>query len=460
MAPTPRPSVPLHELDSSLLAQLHAWLTERLSYPETPLDAEGDADSNAKLAREAVAETITVDGIGTTEAFRVFTEEISPLVMSTDSPRFWSFIPAAPSPSAMLMDAAVGASSMQACSWFEAAGPVAAEEKAAKYLCEVAGLPSTSGGVFVSGGSAANLSALTVARDKARADGGRGKAVLVATSAHTSIGRAAHVLDLEVHSVECPEGKLLASDLEAKISSMSAEELSEVCAIAVTAGTTNTGLVDDLEAAAKAAQKHGWWLHVDAAYGGAGLLDERKKDLFRGIEQADSITMDPHKWWFVGYDCAALLYARPLEAAAVHTQDAAYLDALHNEDSLVNPSDMAYHLTRRARGLSLWFALAAHGTRSFEEAVASSIDQALWFAQKVRERDDLELVMEPELSIVLFRKDGWGPEQWWAWADKARKSGLGLALPTKHNEEVVGRVVLLHPNTTNEMLEALLDSIP
>lgn len=348
---------------------------------------------------------------------------------------------------------------MQACSWFEAAGPVAAEEQALKYLSEVAGLSAGAGGVFVSGGSAANLSALTVARDKARAGGFEGKAVLVASSAHTSVARAAHVLDLTVHTVECPEGKMLRADLEAKLEAMSDEELREVCAIAVTAGTTNSGLVDDLKAASEVAKRHGWWLHVDAAYGGAGLLDQRTKALFEGISEADSITMDPHKWWFVGYDCAALLYARPHEAVAVHTQDAAYLDALHEQDALLNPSDMAYHLTRRARGLSLWFALAAHGTRSFEDAVTAGVDQARWFAQKVREREDLELVVEPELSIVLFRKEGWGSEQWWEWSNKARSDGLGLALPSKHNGEVVGRVVMLNPNTTNEMLEELLASI-
>ena len=134
------------------------------------------------------------------------------------------------------------------------------------------------------------------------------------------------------------------------------------------AGATNTGAIDDLAGVAAVCADRGWWLHVDAAYGGAALAVPELAGRFAGIGAADSVVIDPHKWLFAPLDCAAVLYREPALAACTHRQSAGYLDAFGEEH--VNPSDLAFHLTRRARGLPLWFTLVVHGTDAFVEACA------------------------------------------------------------------------------------------
>ena len=141
-----------------------------------------------------------------------------------------------------------------------------------------------------------------------------------------------------------------------------------VAAVVATAGTTNVGVVDDLAGIGAVAAEHGAWFHVDAAYGGAALAVPSARPLFDGIEQADSFVVDPHKWLFAPFDCAALVYRDPAIARATHTQHAEYLDVVTDRPDW-NPSDYAYHLSRRARGLPFWFSLATHGTAAYAEAI-------------------------------------------------------------------------------------------
>ena len=151
------------------------------------------------------------------------------------------------------------------------------------------------------------------------------------------------------------------------------------------------------------ARERDLWMHVDAAYGGAALLAPSVRDHFGGIEAADSLVIDPHKWLFAPFDCAALLYRDPDLARAVHTQDASYLDVIHDEPDEWNPSDYAYQLTRRARGLPLWFSLAVHGSDAYRDAIERVLATAHAAAERIRALPHLELVRDPELSIVLFR---------------------------------------------------------
>ena len=138
-----------------------------------------------------------------------------------------------------------------------------------------------------------------------------------------------------------------------------------LAAVVATSGTTNAGIIDDLAGAAEVAREHGLWFHVDGAYGGAGLFAPSVRPRYDGIEHADSFIVDPHKWLFAPFDCAALLYRNPSVARSVHKQDASYLDVIHDTPGEWNPTDYAYHLTRRARGLPLWFSLAVYGVDAY-----------------------------------------------------------------------------------------------
>jgi glutamate/tyrosine decarboxylase-like PLP-dependent enzyme len=338
----------------------------------------------------------------------------------------------------------------------EAAGAVAAENQTLRVLADLAGLPPEAGGVFVSGGSAANLSALAVARDTARGGGRRRRRrlrVAVSDQTHSSIRNALHILDMDEFVVPTTDHRLTGDNLRHALAGD--RHRSEVVAVAATAGTTNAGIVDDLAGIADVAAEHHLWFHVDGAYGGAALLAPGVRHLFTGIERADSFVVDPHKWLFAPFDCAALLYRRPALAQAVHTQQASYLDVFHVEPGW-NPSDYAYHLTRRARGLALWFSLAVHGIDAYRAAVEAALAMAHQAAARIDAADHLELVREPGLSIVLFRRPGWQAADYHRWSRQLLAAQVGFVTPTAWQGETMARFAFLHPNTTIDLVDEIL----
>jgi aromatic-L-amino-acid decarboxylase len=343
--------------DEQMTNLVFDYCRNRLSLDPVPLDFSGEE----QRLEAALAGLLGPEGNDPAEVMALFENHLAPAVISCDSPRFLAFIPAAPTRASLLFDMVVSCSSLQGSSWLEAAGAIAAENQALRLLADLAGLPTSAGGVFVSGGSAANLSALAVAREVARAERrieGR-PAVAVSDQVHSSVTNTLRMLDMDELVVPTTghrlDGPALAAALDA------AGDDSEVVAVVGTAGTTNAGIVDDLDGISRIAAQRGLWFHVDAAYGGAALFSARARPLFGGIENSDSLVIDPHKWLFAPFDCAGLLYRSPELAKRVHTQNASYLDPVHSGGDW-NPSDYAFHLTRRARGLALWFSLAVHGT--------------------------------------------------------------------------------------------------
>jgi aromatic-L-amino-acid/L-tryptophan decarboxylase len=437
---------------------LHGWspaharladeLTRRIRghfQPDAPLGRTPSAIDVRALG------AITPGGLGLDEALALVDEVLLPNNVALDHDRFLAYIPAAPATTAALFDAIVGAWSFSGESWQEAGGAVAAEQVALEWLRSLAALPSGAGGCFVSGGSAGNLSALAVARDawrRAHPDAGR-LAVAAAPSAHSSIRTAAALLDLAVVEVQGDEADRLTGDALAPVADPT------ICAVVASAGATNTGAIDDLAGAAAVCAEQGWWLHVDAAYGGAGLAVPELAGRFAGIGAADSVVIDPHKWLFAPLDCAAVLYRDPALARLTHRQSAGYLDAFGGQH--VNPSDLAFHLTRRARGLPLWFTLVVHGTDAFVEAIRAGVELARLTATRIRRHGPpLRLVMEPELSVVLFEREGWGRQAWDDWARRALDDGLAFVTPTTWHGRPVGRLVFLHPHTDLAVVDELL----
>jgi glutamate/tyrosine decarboxylase-like PLP-dependent enzyme len=232
-----------------------------------------------------------------------------------------------------------------------------------------------------------------------------------------------------------------------------------VVGVVATSGTTNAGIIDELASIADVARARDLWFHVDGAYGGGGLFAPSVRQLYAGLEHADSFIVDPHKWMFAPYDCAALLYREPRLAKAVHTQDASYLDVIHTDDDEWNPSDLAYHLTRRARGLPLWFSLSVNGTDAYTRAVEASLDLARWTARQIEASEHLTLLREPTLSIVLFERHGWEPADYDRWAAQLLDDQVALVTSTKWEGRTVGRLVFLHPRTTHELVEQILDAM-
>jgi len=449
----------MHQYDARMVDLVFDYMRERLQYDPVPLDHPGEGEHLA----EALDGLLNEHGNDPAEVLKLYDHELSRAVISADSPRYLSFIPCAPTKAALLFDMVVSCASLQGISWLEAAGAIAAENQVLRLISDRAGLPDTAAGCFVSGGSAGNLSALVVARDTARhrldlAAGSRMR-IAVSDQTHSSVTNTLNIIGVEKLVVPTEGHRLTGAALRAALAADG--DPASVIGVVGTAGTTNAGIVDDLAGIAEVAREFDLWFHVDGAYGGAGLFAPSVRERYNGIEHADSFVVDPHKWLFAPFDCAALIYRRPWLAKAVHTQDASYLDVLHTGDTEEwNPTDYAYHLTRRARGLPLWFSLAVHGTDAYTEAIETGLGLARDTAALIRdEYPDLELVIDPVLSSVVYRRRGWSAQDYYAWSQRLLADQIGFVTPTGWEGEVVARFAFLHPGTTMEMVREILDTM-
>lgn len=417
---------------------------------------------------ELIGETITPEGIGGEVALKMFRDILVKATVPVDHPRHLAFVPAAPTRAAIMFDLVTSASSIHGAYWMEGAGGIFCENQAMKWLVSLTGLPEGAFGVFTSGGTVANLSAMVAAREawRSRSTENIGVKALLLTSngAHSSVEAMARVMDADILMVDSPDENLRGSALQQAVDELQEKDRKRLFAVVCTGGTTNAGIIDDLEGIAQVCEKENIWMHVDAAYGGGALAVPSVRPLFKGIERADSITIDPHKWLFSPYDCGAVIYKDMEAAKRAHSQKGAYLEIFKDEGAEgFNPADYQIQLTRRVRGMPLWFSLAMHGTEKYRWAIKRGIDLAEIAAQKIKERPGVELVRERGLSVVLFKRIGWEAEDYRDWTYKNHKSGLALVTPTKWkidgNLETIARFCFINPETTEEDIDLILDSM-
>lgn len=457
---TPAQHTRMHEVSAEtrgIVDLVLDYSRRRILATDTPLDHAATAAELRRLA----GVTISEGGLGATRALAVFEHVLAPACITTDHPQFLSFIPSAPSKAAVAFDLVVSASALYGGSWMEGAGAVHAENEVLSWLAAEFGLPAGAGGVFVQGGTTGNLSALVAARDDARArlgeqlaPGGRW-AVVCSAEAHSSIASSARVMDIEVITVAADEGGVLrAPEVRAAL----AEHGERVFAVVATAGSTNFGIVDDIAGIAALKDEFSFWLHIDGAYGLTAMLAPQARHRFAGVEAADSVIVDPHKWMFAPYDACALIYRDPEAGRRAHTQHAEYLDTL-TEATGWSPSDYAAQLTRRPRGLPLWFSLATYGAAAYREAVGYGLDLAGRIAEEVRRRPGMRLVRDPQLSVVVFERDGWERADYDRWSERLLEEQRAFVVPSSHAGRPNTRFAIVSPLTTFEQLCGILDSM-
>ncbi|QNE36617.1 pyridoxal phosphate-dependent decarboxylase family protein [Leifsonia shinshuensis] len=426
----------------------------RILATDTPLDKPLPESELRRLAGRTVSE----NGMGAERALAVFEHVLAPACITTDHPRYLSFIPTAPTKAATAFDLVVSASAVYGGSWLEGSGAVYAENQVLAWLAAEFGLPATAGGVFVQGGTLGNLSALVAAREHARTERGNppGRWIIVCSAeAHSSVASAARVMDVEVVTVSPGESGVLTGDA---VRPALAEHGDAVFAVIATAGSTNFGIVDDIASIAALKDEYDFWLHVDGAYGLAGMLSPLARARFAGVERADSLIVDPHKWLFAPFDACALLYRDPEMGRRAHTQHAEYLDTL-TEATEWSPSDYAAHLTRRARGLPFWFSLASHGAAAYRDAVTASLQLARRIADEIDRREGFHLVRQPQLSVVVFEREGWSKEDYALWSARLLDEQRAFVTPSSHAGRTNTRFAILNPLTTFEDLVEILDSM-
>jgi aromatic-L-amino-acid/L-tryptophan decarboxylase len=290
--------------------------------------------------------------------------------------------------------------------WEAAPVVVELEATAIRWLCDLFDLPAQAKGTITTGGSIATLSAVVAARHALLGENFLDGTIYLTSETHGAIAKAAALAGFRRTNLRLvpttPELRMDPRRLREAIANDRAAGL-RPCVVVATAGTTNTGAVDDIASLLEVAHESDAWLHVDAAYGGFFQLTERGRRRFAGIEGADSIVLDPHKGLFLPYGTGALLVRDGQMLRAAHEVHGPYLQDLAPEGDLPNFADYSPELSRDARGLRLWMPIMLHGLGAFRDALDEKLDLARYLYEELRALPGLEVPWEPELSIVGFR---------------------------------------------------------
>jgi len=332
-------------------------------------------------------------------------------------PRFFGYVASPSTPIGAYGDLIASSLNANITCWRSGPAGTEIEKIVVTWLGTLIGYDDDAKGLLTSGGSMANLIALLIAsRRKSGSEAARkglwnsGTPLTVYASdeVHMSIAKAADILGFgrdHVRAVRTDQRQRIdVVDLRARIESDLKEGLRPFCVVA-TAGTVNTGVVDPLNEVAAVAREFDLWFHVDGAYGAPGILDDGKKDLFKGLELADSVSLDPHKWLYVPVDAGCLLFRDEAAAkAAFNTEDADYIK-VHglSDDETFAYWDYGVELSRRFRALKVWLTLRYYGVRRIAEAISEDIALAAYLGELVEEAEDFELLSPVELSICCFR---------------------------------------------------------
>jgi glutamate/tyrosine decarboxylase-like PLP-dependent enzyme len=422
--PLPYPEGPaLHHLGSQVLD----WLLHHFAtLPDQPI---GHTPTRAEL-EALLSVPPPEDGRPFDDAFLDFQTKVAPNAFRINHPRFLAFIPAAPTFHSILGDMLCAGTNFFAGVWLEGAGPAQVEIEVINWFRDFLGLPPETHGLLTSGGSEANLIALVVARDDL-AHEERGRAVLYLTQErHWSMDRAARVMGLRPDQIRpIPVGDDYCVQPDALTEAIREDRAAgrRPWAVGANAGATNTGAVDPLDTLAAVCREHRLWFHVDAAYGWPAVLISEGRRALRGIELADSVTLDPHKWFAQTFEagCVLIRSGRRLPAAFAIRPD--YLQDVEPAGDEVNFADYGLALTRRFRALKIWFSVQVLGVGWFRRLIERSCRLAE-LAQLLLDRAGcFEILCRRQLSVVCFRYVPAGMRRP-ADRDDARLNRLNLAL--------------------------------
>jgi glutamate/tyrosine decarboxylase-like PLP-dependent enzyme len=383
--------------------------------------------------------------------------DVLPFRSRVDHPRFLAFIPGSGTWPGAVADFLASACNVYAGSWMESAGPSQVELEVLGWFKDWIGYPSGAAGSLTSGGSAANMTALACARE-AKAGAMRDDLVLyVSDQAHSSIARAARILGFRPDQVRVlPTDERLRLTPETLAAAIEADARAgrSPLALIANAGATNTGAVDPLPGLAEVCSGHGVWLHVDAAYGGFAVLTERGRAQLQGLEVADSLTLDPHKWLYQPFECGCVLVrdGRLLRKAFELTPD--YLSDAQAAEEETNFGDLGLQLTRTSRALKVWVSLQTFGLDAFRAAIERTLELAAHAANRVEESDALELLAPPSLGVVCFHRIDADNA---ALAAALEASGKGLVSSTRLHGRYALRLCILNHTTSREDVDAVLD---
>ena len=353
----------------------------------------------------ALAEPLPESGVPFDDLLKVIFEDALPGSFNTTSPGYLAYIPSGGLLHAGVADLIANTINRYVGAWYPSPGLVQIESNVVCWFCEMVGYPKESGGFLTAGGSPANQTAVTTARYEKLGEEFLDGTVYVSDQIHHSVLKAASLAGIRASHVRMVRSdetfRLCLEDLQQKIAE-DREAGRQPFMVAASGGTTNSGAVDDLNGVADIAEREGLWMHVDAAYGGFFVLTERGREVLRGLERADSITLDPHKSLFLPYGVGSILVRDVSTLKRTHTVHADYLPPMQSEPDLVDFCEISPELSRDFRGLRVWVPLKMHGAVAFRQALDEKLDLTHYAVDALRQMPGIEILAEPQLSLFAF----------------------------------------------------------
>ena len=356
--------------------------------------------------RDSLDPALPTKGIDFDALLKVFRENIIPFSRQNAHPRMFGYVQSPGTPLAAFADLLASTLNANLTVWRSAPAPVELERLTIDWIRQILGFNAQAGGLFVSGGSMANLAAIAAARQAKDDSSGRLR-IYASSETHFSIAKATALLGIGRENVrfvavdEC--FKIRVDDLVAKITADLEAGYLPFCVVA-NAGTVNTGAVDPLAEIREIADRFQLWMHVDGSYGAFAVLAKSARKFFAGLERADSIALDPHKWLYLPVDVGCVIYRAPEIARAAFAHEAEYTRIIGEKaDEAFAFWDYGPELSRRFRALKVWMLLKGVGLDSLGEAIESNLACARYLESMVRASDDFEMVAPVELSIFCFR---------------------------------------------------------
>ncbi len=444
---------------ADLLAEYLGGLRERPVYPQT----------SARAIRDQLEPTLPQEGVAFEELLATFREVIIPLSRQNGHPRMFGYVQSPGVALAAYADLLASTLNANLTAWRSAPAPVELERLTIDWIRQILGFAEGTSGLFVSGGSMANLAALATARQVHQASG-RKLRLYASTETHHSIEKAAALLGLGRENVRAiavdDRFQIRPDDLVAQITADLAAGHLPFCVVG-NAGTVNTGACDPLPELREIADRFGLCLHVDASYGGFAILAESARARLSGIALADSVSLDPHKWLYLPVDCGCVLYRDPAQARATFAQDAAYTRILGQEvDESFAFWDYGPELSRRFRALKVWMLLKGVGLHSLGAAIENDLACARHLEALVQASDDFEMLAPVELSIFCFRHRPVGlsdDNALNAWNERLlialQRDGRSYLSNTTLHGRFALRGCVMNYRTTPRDLEILLDDL-
>ena len=382
-------------------------------------------------------------------------------------PRFFAFIPSAPTFPSVLGDVLAAGLNPFVGTWLGGSGPSMLELVVLEWFRDMLGLPQGTGGLLTSGGSAASLMAFVGARHAVLDDHVTGAMIYASAETHSAVERAAWITGFPRTAYrKVPVDGEHRIDVEALRAGLQADRSQGLRPFMIVgnAGTTNTGAIDPLLELGALARSENLWFHVDAAYGGFAAITERGRTALRGMETADSWALDPHKWLFQGIECGSVLLRRPEALRDAFHIMPDYLQDIDRGQAEPNFADHGLQLSRTARALKVWLSLKAFGLAAFRDAVDRGLDLAELAEARVSHEPQFELLSPARLGIVCFRllprRAGTDPDRLNREAlERLNRSGYGFLSSTRMQGAYALRMCILSPRTRAEDVEGVLERL-